>query len=63
MRAAGIVTLIGFLMPSIAGAANDSGGSPMPAPGAVAETEAAARQADLAEREASSITAQYGCSP
>ena len=32
MRAAGIVTLIGFLMLSIAGAANDSGGSPMPAP-------------------------------
>jgi hypothetical protein len=47
---------------SIAGAANDSGGIADAGAGAIAESEAAARQADLAEREASSTTAQYGCS-
>ena len=50
MRAAGIVTPIGFLMPSIAGAANDSGAIADAGARAVAETEAAARQPDLAER-------------
>ena len=50
MRAAGMVTLSGFLMPSIAGAMNDSGGIGDAGARAIAETEAAARQADLAER-------------
>ena len=50
MRAAGIVTLIGLLMLSIAGGANDSGAIADARARAIAEAEAAARQSDLSER-------------